>query len=144
MNDIVAAYISLLVALFIAWIMYEKEGSRVISLSIPILASFSFMVPSAIPVIIVSSMASYLAGELAYRKLLFYGARIFLFLSIVSSILVLALSLDRLDVGYLLVSTLPGLLAYDIHTSHNPISAVIYSVIFFILQYAFALILVKF
>lgn len=144
MEEIVAAYTSLIFALLIVWIIYEKRGFRVVSLSIPLLASFSFIAPDAVPVIIVSSIASYIAGELAYRKLLFYGMRIFLLNSTVSSILVFVLSLNRLDVGYLLLSTLPGLLAYDVHASRDPIMTITYSAIFFTVQFALTVMLVNF
>ncbi len=144
MSGVVAAYISLIVALFTTWIVYERSGFRAVSLSIPLLASFSSLVPESIPVIIVSSITSYLVGELAYRKLLFYGMRMFFLQSVVSSVTVLILTHNALDTNYLLISTLPGLLSYDVHTSREPVVTVTFSAIFFTVQWAITLILVNF
>ena len=144
MSGVVAAYISLIVALFTTWIVYERSGFRAVSLSIPLLASFSSLVPESIPVIIVSSITSYLVGELAYRKLLFYGMRMFFLQSVISSVTVLILMHDALDANYLLISTLPGLLSYDVHTSREPVVTVTFSAIFFTVQWAITLILVNF
>ena len=144
MSEVVTAYISLVAALFISWIVYERSGFRAVSLSIPLLASFSSLVPASIPVIIVSSITSYLTGELAYRKLLFYGMRMFFLQSIVSSTTVLILTLNALDVNYLLISTLPGLLSYDIHTSREPAVTLTFSAIFFTIQWVATILLVNF
>ncbi len=144
MSGVLAAYITLIAALFISWIMYERSGFRAVSLSIPLLASFCSLVPASIPVIIVSSITSYLVGELAYRKLLFYGMRIYFLQSIVSSATVLVLTLNTLNVGYLLISTLPGLLSYDAHTSREPLATITFSAIFFTIQWAVTIVLVNF
>ncbi len=144
MNEVVAAYISLIVALFIAWIVYERSGFRAVSLSIPLLASFSSLVPESIPVIIVSSITSYLMGELAYRKFLFYGMRMFFLQSVISSLTVLVMAFNALNIEYLLISTLPGLLSYDVHTSREPAATVAYSAIFFTIQLIITAVLVNF
>ncbi|MDK2372716.1 MAG: hypothetical protein QI197_04995 [Candidatus Korarchaeota archaeon] len=138
------AYASLIVALSIVWVAYERFGFRAVSLSIPLLASFSSLMPESIPVIIVSSITSYLVGELAYRKFLFYGMRMFFLQSIISSVTVLITTLNSLSIEYLLISTLPGLLSYDIHTSREPVLTAAFSAIFFTLQLFVTSILVNF
>ncbi len=144
MEGVIAAYASLIVALSIVWVAYERFGFRVVSLSIPLLASFSSLMPESIPVTIVSSITSYLVGELMYRKFLFYGMRMFFIQSIISSITVLIMVFNSLSIEHLLISTLPGLLSYDIHTSREPALTAAFSAIFFTLQLFATSILVNF
>ncbi len=144
MNGVTVAYTSLIIALSIVWAAYERFGFRVVSLSVPLLASFSSLVPESIPVIIVSSITSYLVGELAYRKFLFYGMRMFFLQSLISAITVLLMTLNTLNIGYLLISTLPGLLSYDVHTSREPAMTATFSSIFFTFQLVITSLLVNF
>ncbi len=144
MEGVIVAYASLIIALSIVWVAYERFSFRAVSLSIPLLASFSSLMPESIPVIIVSSITSYLAGELVYRKFLFYGMRMFFLQSIISSVTVLIMTFNSLCIEYLLISTLPGLLSYDIHTSREPELTVTFSAIFFTLQLSVTSILVNF
>lgn len=144
MKGVLVAYTSLMVALSIVWVAYERFGFRAVSLSIPLLASFSSLMPESIPVIIVSSITSYLVGELAYRKFLFYGMRMFFLQSVISSVTVLIMVFNSLSTEYLLISTLPGLLSYDVHTSREPVLTAAFSAIFFTLQLFATSILVNF
>ncbi len=144
MTGEVLAYIVAIIGILIAWIVYESLGYKVISFSIPLLASYYYSAPSSILVIIVSFAVALLFGELAYRYFLFYGMRIFFLYSIVSSISVFLLSYPRINSGVLLLSTLPGLLAYDIHSSRRRYHTFIISSIFFIIQTAVLLVLVNF
>ncbi len=144
MNEVLAAYVVFISSLLASWLVYERAGSRLVSLSVPLLASYSYLAPESIPVIIVGSITAYTVGEVAYRKLLFYGMRLFFLNSVISSFTVMLLSLSRVNVGYLLISTLPGLLAYDVHVSGKPIRTASFSVIFFTIQWIFTVLLVNF
>ncbi len=144
MTGEILAYIIAVIGILLAWIAYERLGYKVISFSIPLLASYYYLVPSSLLVIIVSFAAALLIGELAYRYLLFYGMRIFFLYSIISSIVTFLFTYPRIDSGVLLLSTLPGLLAYDIHSSRRRYYTFIISSIFFIIQVAALLALVNF
>ncbi len=144
MNGVVIAYVSLVTALFSLWMLYERFGFRMVSLAVPLLASFSALVPEFIPVIIVSSITSYLVSEFAYKKFLFYGMRVFFLSSIVSSLVIFLLIWRNLNLSFLLASTLPGLLAYDVHTSREPALTALFSAIFFTIQWVGTLALVNF
>ncbi len=144
MNGEALAYIMSIIGILIAWIAYERLGYKLISFSIPLLASYCYLVPDSLLVIIVSFVVTLLLGELAYRYFLFYGMRIFFLYSIASSIFVFLLSYPRINSGVLLLSTLPGLFAYDVHSSKRRHHTFMLSSIFFIIQIIILLILFNF
>ncbi len=138
------AYILAIVGILVAWMIYERLGYKIISFSIPLLASYCYLVPRSILVITVSFIIALLLGELAYRYFLFYGMRIFFLYSTTSSLLVFLFSYPSIDSGTVLLSTLPGLLAYDIHSSKRRFYTFLLSSIFFILQLVALVFLVNF
>ncbi len=138
------AYLSSVAGIVVIWCIYEWLGYKIVSVSVPLIASYAFLVPDSLYTITVSFLAAFVAGEVAYRRFLFYGMRLFLLYSVVSSLIVFLINYPRIDVGILLISTLPGLLAYDVHSSQRRYATLFLSAIFFTTQLSLLCILVNF
>ncbi len=111
----VTVYAVILIEMFLTWGYYELTGRRDFSLASPLLAGYLATYPENWPWVIASFVISLLVIELFYWRFLFYGMRSLYLAMTVSSLIILILL--GASITSLLMSTLPGLLAYDVHTS---------------------------
>ncbi len=111
----VTVYAVILLEMFLAWGYYELTGKRDFSLASPLLAGYLATYPESWPWVVASFTISLLIIELFYWRFLFYGMRSLYLAMTVSSLIILVLV--GASITSLLMSTLPGLLAYDVHAS---------------------------
>lgn len=137
------AYLSSVVGLVIIWMLYERVGYRPISISVPLLAPYVYLRIEILYAIIVGILVSALLGEIFYRYLLFYGLRQFFIYNIISMLVIFITLYTSINEEVLLLSTLPGLFAYDVHSSRNRVRTAILSAIFFTLHVTSLFILVN-
>lgn len=108
-------YAVILVEMFLSWVYYELTDRRDLSMASPLLAGYLALNLGQVYALVLAFIISSLVIELAYWRFLFYGMRSLYLAMLVSSITCLLTMGSSLTV--LLVSTLPGLLSYDVHTS---------------------------
>ncbi len=138
------AYLSSVVGLVIIWMLYERVGYRPISISVPLLAPYVYLRMEVLYAITVGILISAIVGEVLYRYLLFYGLRQFFIYNVTSMLVIFITLYASINEEVLLLSTLPGLFAYDIHSSRNRARTATFSVIFFTLHMTSLSILVNF
>ena len=129
-------YLLVLLATSASYLAYRKWNIRNLVPYPVIGAVYSLGRPLFGIFFLLSFLLSLVVGELVFRKFLMYGMRVFHMQIVLSATFMLPYSMATSDPLSILLGTLSGQMAYDAHSSRDPVKITVLFMATFLLFYA--------